>query len=185
MAPPAAAAPVRDAAAAEFRRAAEGDGAAFAGFLARFEGRLLAIVRGFVPPADAEDVFQEVCLRLVAKGRLYDPTRPLAPWIDEVARNVARGWLRARARAARDLSAGDPDDLAAPEGDGGDPWIRDAVWSYVAARPAPERQALELVFGRGLTQRDTAARLGVPAGTVAGWLARAVTTLRGKLGGMR
>lgn len=177
--------PALDPAAAEFVRAAEGDGAAFAGFLARFEGRLLVIVRGMVSPADVEDVFQEVCLRLVAKGRLYDPTRPLAPWIDEVARNVARGWLRARVRRAAGVAAGDLDDVPAPEGDGGDPWIRDAVWACVAGRPAPERRALALVFGEGVTQRDAAARLGVPPGTVAGWLARAVTTLRGKLGGVR
>ena len=76
------------------------------------------------------------------------------------------------------------DDVSAPEGEAGDPWIRDAVWGYVAERPAPERRALALVFGEGVTQREAAARLGVPAGTVAGWMARAVAALRGKLGGM-
>ncbi|MCI0343663.1 MAG: sigma-70 family RNA polymerase sigma factor [Planctomycetales bacterium] len=174
----------RDPSAVEFLRAREGDGAAFAAFLARYEGRLARIVRAFVPPTDAEDVFQEVCLRLVAKGRLYDPSRPLVPWLDAVARQVAAAWLRRRGRRPADRSSGeDLDALPAPSGGAGDPWVLDAVREYVAGRPAREREALRLVLGNGLTQREAAAQLGVPSGTVAGWLARAVRMLRERLGG--
>jgi len=82
------------AAASEFLRAVRGEPGAFAGFLARHEERIARIVRALVPAGDAEDVFQEVCLRLVAKGHLYDASRPLLPWLDAVTRQVCAAALR-------------------------------------------------------------------------------------------
>ncbi len=170
-------------AADEFVRAAAGDRAAFAAFLARFEPRIVRIVRALVPREDAEDVFQEVCLRLVAKGRLYDASRPLVPWLDAVTRQVCATAHRRRSCERRARSVESLEEVVAADRAGGDPWIRDAVQDHLASLSGSERDALRLVLVSGLTQREAAKRLGVPAGTVAGWLAKAVRALRARLGG--
>ncbi len=171
-----------DPAATEFLRAVAGDPAAFRAFLGRFEGRIARIVRSLVPRAEREDVFQEVCLRLVAKGRLYDPARPLAPWLDAVTRRVcaAAGRRRSRERARPGIES-EPEVAAPEDAFESDPWIRDAVRGYVERLPFAERETLRLVYESGLSQREAAARIGVPHGTVATWCARAVRALREKL----
>lgn len=159
-----------------------GDRAAFAAFLARYERRIARVVRALVPPAEAEDVFQEVCLRLLVKGALYDPSRPLEPWLDAVTRRVCAAAGRRAARRRRErgpLSVEPP----APAPASGDPFVLDAVRDYLAGRPATERRALRLVLLTGMTQREAAKQLGVPPGTVASWLARGVRALRERLGG--
>lgn len=171
----------RDRAGAEFARAVGGDPAAFAAFLARFERRIARVVRAIVPSREAEDVFQEVCLRLLLKGRLYDRTRPFVPWLDAVTRQVCLTALRRLSR--RRERAGEVPERAAPASGATDPWIRDAVHGYLSERSSAEREALMLVLLSGLSQREAAKRLGVPPGTVATWLAKAVRTLRERLGG--
>jgi RNA polymerase sigma factor (sigma-70 family) len=167
-------------AASEFVRAVAGDAAAFAAFLSRFEGRIARLVRAQVPASDAEDVFQEVCLRLLAKGHTFDPSRPLEPWLDAVTRQVcaadARRRRRARARDSEGL-----DDVAARDAGTGDPWVRDALREIVERARGDEREAMRLVFAHGLTQREAAAQLGVAASTVASWMSKAVRAVRSRL----
>jgi len=163
----------------EFVRAVRGDGAAFAAFLARFERRLVRIVRALVPRGDAEDVFQEVCLRLLKNGDRYDPARPLTPWIDVVTRRVCADALRRRGRRLAKPLVVHP---VAPAEPSFDPWVRDAVDAVLAEASAQQRDALRLVWTHGLTQREAARRLGVPPGTVASWVARAIRSLRTRLG---
>src|SRR5712671_5203248 len=47
---------------------------------------------------DAEDVVQEVFLRVFRSLRRYDARRPLRPWIMGIAVNRCRTWMSARAR---------------------------------------------------------------------------------------
>jgi RNA polymerase sigma-70 factor (ECF subfamily) len=162
-----------------FLRAVDGDAAAFAAFLARYERRIARIVRACVPAGDAEDAFQEVCLRLLTGGRTYDAARPLVPWLDAVTRRVCAAAGRRRRRRSRELAMGAADSrLAASPGVPPDPFLRDAVQRYLAGRPRKERRAVRLVLSSGLTQREAAARLGVPPGTVACWLSRGVRAVR-------
>ncbi|MBI1854102.1 MAG: RNA polymerase sigma factor [Planctomycetes bacterium] len=170
---------------AEFRRAVGGDAASFAAFLARFEGRIARIVRSLVPASDAEDVFQEICLRLLAKGHTFDPARPLEPWLDAVTRQVCAADARKRKRLSRAGGADALDDVAAREPSDADPWVRDVVRDVIAGARGEEREAMRLVLAHGLTQREAAKRLGVPPGTVASWLAKAVRAVRARLRGTR
>lgn len=173
---PGAAAGVRD-----FLRAVAGDPGGFAAFLARFEGRIARMARALAPPGEAEDVFQEVCLRLVAKGHLFDPARPLVPWVDAVTRQVAAAAFRRGSHDRRAQPIGE--EPSTDEKPGADPFIRDAVSAHLAALPPKEREAVRLVFHSGLTQREAGARLGVPPGTVATWCARTVRALRERFRG--
>jgi RNA polymerase sigma factor (sigma-70 family) len=168
----------------EFARAVRGDASAFAAFLVRFEKRIGRLVRMLAPRGDAEDAFQEVCLRLLARGHTYDPYRPLEPWIDTVVRHVCADAGRRRARLSRERSLSSPAEqaVAAPTATP-EPWIVDAMRSHLGEIEGPRREALKLVLTHGFTQREAAARLRVPPGTVASWIARSVRTIRARLSG--
>ena len=58
-----------------------------------------------VPPADVEDVAQEVYVTVRSKLATYDPERSLRGWLYGFCRNAARHHHRSRTRAARRLAA--------------------------------------------------------------------------------
>lgn len=79
-----------------------GDGAAWAAFVRRYGGLVVAAVRGMAAlPGDIEDLTQEVFVRLCKDDfrllRSYDPARAaLSTWLTIVARSTARDALRRR-----------------------------------------------------------------------------------------
>src|SRR5947208_2944378 len=78
-------------------RAREGDNSAFASLVELHERRVYNLILGIVrTPEDAEDVAQEVWLK-VAKAfpQLRDPQRFL-PWLFRIARNTALDHVQAR-----------------------------------------------------------------------------------------
>ena len=120
---------------------------------------------------DAEDVTQEVLLRVFRSLRGWDPSRPLRPWIMGIAVNRCRTWLTQRARRPesvdylQDTAAGPPPD------DSGElvREIHDAVkelrWEY--------RTVFVLFHEQGRPYEEIAEALGRPVGTVKTWLHRA------------
>jgi RNA polymerase sigma factor (sigma-70 family) len=79
-----------------------GDSAAWASFVRRYGGLIVAAVRGIAPiRGDIEDLTQEVFVRLCKDNfrllRSYDPARAaLSTWLTIVARSTARDALRRR-----------------------------------------------------------------------------------------
>ena len=79
-----------------------GDSAAWASFVRRYGGLIVAAVRGVAPiPGDIEDLTQEVFVRLCKDNfrllRTYDPARAaVSTWLTIVARSTARDALRRR-----------------------------------------------------------------------------------------
>lgn len=63
----------------------------------RFEPRIRKICRSMIP-AEAEDVAQEVFLRMCREIGRYDPSRRFKAWIFAVARNVVVDHLRRRGK---------------------------------------------------------------------------------------
>jgi len=118
----------------------------------------------------AEDVVQEVFLRLWHDADRFDPARgSLRSWllaqthgraVDLVRSESARKGReerehRGRAEAGYDLEH-EVWDLA----------VADQVRDALEALPEAERQAIELAYYRGLTYREVAAVLDQPEGTV-------------------
>ena len=126
-------------------------------------------------PGWAEEVLQDVLLRLWEKPERYDPSRgDLRRWLLAVTHHAAIDGLRSRRGKARARSAG-PEaldlDLVVDRGE--DPsesaWksVRaESVRAAVAELPAGQREAIELVYYGGLTQAEVAARTGQPLGTI-------------------
>lgn len=121
----------------------------------------------------AEEVTQDVLLRLWRKPEMYDPSRgELRKWLLSLTHHAAVDQLRGRRGTARRLDSGpDPLDLLAyGEDDPGE-----VAWKTVRAEmilgalsklPPAQRQALEMAYYEGLSQSEIAARTGQPLGSV-------------------
>jgi RNA polymerase sigma-70 factor (ECF subfamily) len=125
---------------------------------------LRAFLRGRVPPGvDADDVAQDVFLRLARHRTTMADVRDLDAWVFRVARAALTDAWRAEGRRARRASELDPDALPydADTGPEARAEISACVRPFVAALPAPYRRALELTAVDGLTQLEAARREGV------------------------
>ena len=120
---------------------------------------------------EAEDVSQEVFLRVFRSLRRWDSARPLRPWIIGIAVNRCRTYLAKRARrpeladylheVARQPPADDSAELVSE--------IRTALEQL-----RPEfRSAFLLFHERGLSYETIAEALDRPVGTIKTWLHRA------------
>jgi RNA polymerase sigma-70 factor (ECF subfamily) len=69
-----------------------GDGGSFDTLFERYRVRIFRFVRGISGciPADAEDMTQEVFLRVIRSCRTFDPKRKFSTWLHTIARNVSR-----------------------------------------------------------------------------------------------
>jgi len=122
----------------------------------------------------AEDVTQEVFLRLWQAPELYVPERgPFAPWLLRVTRNRALDWVRQRRRGTASLAVMIDEHGIEPVGGGEDPAalaertiLAEHVRQARAELEPSQRQVLELAYFAGLTQREMADMLGIPLGTV-------------------
>lgn len=77
----------------------QGNAAAFEEIVRRYQGRLLTVMRHLVQDEDAaEDLVQEVFLRLFRARQGYAPTARFATYIFTIAQNVASNARRNRAR---------------------------------------------------------------------------------------
>lgn len=142
----------------------------------------------------AEDMTQEVFLRLWRRPRLYDPSRGrFVSWLMSVARNRAIDEQRRRARRLREedadgetiqtlQSADRLDDPAAVVALGDE---RAAVRAAVEQLPPAQRRVIELAYFAGLTQAEIAEQTSTPIGTVKTRVRLAMRKLRDALDQMR
>jgi RNA polymerase sigma-70 factor (ECF subfamily) len=161
--------------AAWLARAAAGDDAALAALYDRHARGVYSLaLRMVTVEADAEDVVQEVFAQAWRQAGRYDEARgTVAAWLLTMARTRAIDRLRAK-QARPDSDSGTPDDLwevrPATSLDPADALAaeQDAerVRQALEALPLLQRLAIELAYFEGLTQRQIAARLEEPLGTV-------------------
>jgi RNA polymerase sigma-70 factor (ECF subfamily) len=120
---------------------------------------------------DAEDVTQEVFLRVFRSLSKWDAARPLRPWIFGIAVNRCRTWIDRRRRVPEPVDylrdvPGRPPDAPADE-------LTDALRAAVDDLRAEYREVFVLFHERGQPYEEIAAAVGRPVGTVKTWLHRA------------
>ena len=170
------------------------DPAAFEALVHRYEHELYGYLCRYLHDRDlAADVFQATFLQIHRKADRFEAGRPFRPWLYAVATHQA---IDARRRLRRhrmsSLDAPDPardgrlpEPAARPEATGRERLesaessarLRAAVESL----PEPQREALALVYFKGVKYREAALILHVPVGTVKSRLHAAVTKLAGLL----
>ena len=77
----------------------EGNAAAFEELVSRYQGRLLTVLRHLVGSREqAEDLTQEVFLRVYRARQSYEPGAKFSTWLFTIANHVAANALRSRSR---------------------------------------------------------------------------------------
>lgn len=151
------------------RRVQGGDRAALERLVRRYVRPVHAVVASFLSePAEIEDAAQDAFLRALGALDTYDPRRPFAPWLYQVARNVARNQMESRAvRRAESLPEGGreaPDPL--PDQAAENAEIRDRLERALARLPEQRRTAFRLVEVEGMTTLEVGRIMGIAPGTV-------------------
>jgi RNA polymerase sigma-70 factor, ECF subfamily len=150
-------------------------------------GVIMRIVRS---RPDAEEVLQEVFIRVWTRAEMYDAALGApTPWLVRLARNRAIDRLRARrTRDTIDVTSGrettdrDADAVAAtPEGLALDAETRDSVRGALADLPSEQRTLIEAAFFEGYTHSELASRFGLPLGTVKTRIRTGMLAMRARL----
>ena len=132
----------------------------------------------------AEDLAQEVFLRVWNRADQWRGDGPAKAWLFRMATNMAISHLR-KAQTVRERPLDLPDDLMGDEDENNKPpeWFvqavsqgadiefeqaeqADIVRGLVDELPEEKREVFRLIYESELEIRDAAARLGVPEGTV-------------------
>lgn len=131
----------------------------------------------------AEDLLADAFERAL-RSRYDRRKAPAKTWLYAIALNALRDHVRRAAAEGRALERSSGRGEDAP-----DPFAgvehRDELQRGLAALSAPEREAISLRFGAGLTVPEMAAVLGEPLTTVDGRVYRALRKLREALGATR
>ena len=127
--------------------------------------------------ADAEDLTQEIFLRLFQNLRMYDAAQPFVPWFRRLATNLCLNWKqRVANRPMNKLNDLDPG-AAGPEPEDRDVRLQRAIQEL----PPEYQMCVTLKYLEDLGIEEIAGSLKVPTGTVKTWLFRAREMLKDKL----
>ena len=151
------------------------DSVAFGGLYDRYVGAVYALAAHTLGRAEAEEIVQDVFLRLWRRAAQFDPARSsFGAWFMAIARHRVLDELRRQGQHRRLAAAGDAERLLAQAPDPAmDPHTSVVVHdSALAVRhalsdlPQDQRRVLVLGYFGGLSQSEIAAVLGWPLGTV-------------------
>ncbi len=158
--------------AALVKRCLSGDPAAARELVERFQGDVFAVCRRLLAHLhDAEDVAQEVFLRVFRSLNRWDNTRPLRPWVLSIAVNRCRTWIGRRVKAPElaDYLHEAPD--RRPTDDSAE--MAREIRAAVDALRDEYREVFVLFHELGRSYEEIAEVVDRPVGTVKTWLHRA------------
>lgn len=149
------------------RRAAGGDRASFSSLIERHYDFIHRIAWRLTGNRDeAEDVAQDVCVRLAQAIRGYRAGSAFTTWLYAIVLNAVRDGGRRKAREAvrtqAYLAQALIDGEAAPEPDD----AAERLWEAVRRLPDKQCQAVTLVYGEALTHAEAADLMGCAEATV-------------------
>ena len=166
------------------RAAAGGDLDAFEALVRRYESRIIGLARSYLGnPADAEDLAQEVFVRVYRSLRQFRGDSLFRTWLYRIALNAVRSHRtqRGRRQAVWEDSGADerPFDVEADQPSVEATLVRrDAIDRALAGLPDDLREAVVLRDVHGLDYRQIAEATGAPIGTVESRIFRARQRLR-------
>ena len=128
-------------------------------------------------PAEAEDIVQETLTRAYARRDTLADENKFRPWLYSIARNALADHYR-----TRKLTVQLPESLPSETGEEEPPRsLARCLPPFVERLPAPYRRAVELSELSGLTQRETATRMGLSVPGAKSRVQRARKMLAGML----
>ena len=175
--------PLEDAELVEEAR--RGDARAYEELVRRYQD-VAARTAYLVAGAEVEDIVQEAFVKAYRALGRFRAGSPFRPWILRIVANEARNRRRAagqRVRLAIRVADGRPSGDAAPSPEAAvlEMEDRQRLLEAVNGMREEDRMVIGYRYFLGLSERETAAALGVPAGTVKSRLARSLHRLRAML----
>jgi len=143
-------------------------------------------------PQLAEELLQEVFFRAWQQGGSFRSSKgSFITWLLSITHNMAIDEVRKRRRRPQKADSEDPDLMLASVPDTGldveeEVWLgalRDTIDGAMTSLPPAQREAIELAYFRGLTQREIAEELGEPLGTIKTRMRLGMQKLRDQLEG--
>ncbi len=175
-------------------RAATGDARALEMLYERYSGVVFSFALRLVADRQlAEEVLQEVFFRAWQQGGAYSAQRgTFVTWLLSITHNLAIDEIRKRKRRPQKADSEEPETILAAVADTsagadveGEVWLgslRTTVAEALKELPQAQRQAIELAYFQGLTQREIAETLGEPLGTIKTRMRLGLQKLREALG---
>jgi RNA polymerase sigma-70 factor (ECF subfamily) len=160
-------------------RTAAGDMRAFERLSGRHYARCFRVAARLLnDAAEAEDVVQEVLLKLWTGAASVREPQALAAWLARASANLALDRLRQRRPVLPGELPDVPDLSLAPDRNLDRAALSQSVADAIAALPDRQRAALVLVHMEGFGNIDTARMLGLSVEAVESLLARARRSLK-------
>ena len=179
-------------------RVRHGDRAAFAELVECHQQRVVGTVARMLGIAEAEDIGQQVFLRVWKSAARYEPTAKFTTWLYTITRNLVFNELRRRKHrpvtsfdaeppgdpaGARDDSSSRFEDFQAPAPDATllQAELQEAITAAIAQLPEAQRMAIILRRYEELSYEEIAAVLHLTVPAVKSLLFRARVLLRERL----
>jgi RNA polymerase sigma-70 factor (ECF subfamily) len=131
--------------------------------------------------SDAEDIAQDVCIKLASALASFDGRSAFSSWLYRVTLNAVRDMQRARSRRGRHVdrfAEVHPED-APPEQE--ESATAKELWAAVRALPEKQRDAVLLVYAEEMNHAQAGEIMGCRETTVSWHIHEAKKTLRGLL----
>jgi RNA polymerase sigma-70 factor (ECF subfamily) len=130
--------------------------------------------------ADAEDIAQEVCIRLGRSISKFKGHGRFRTWLYTLVLNTVRDTARRATRERRNVMAYSAEVSNSGEGDHEDGSAR--LWEAVGQLPDKQKDAVLLVYAEGLTHSQASDILGVAEATISWHLHEARKRLKSIMG---
>jgi RNA polymerase sigma-70 factor (ECF subfamily) len=169
------------------RRVGAGDKRAASELVRRHLPRMVGLARRMLgDPAEAEDVAQEVFLRVWKHAAAWKPGQAkFETWMHRVGMNLCLDRLRRSGRHGGEVSPETPDTRASATKALDDRQRRDRVRDALQKLPERQRAALVLCYYQERTNIEAAEILGVSVDALESLLSRARRTLKSALSAER
>lgn len=131
--------------------------------------------------SDAEDIAQDVCVKLASILKSFDGRSAFSSWLYRVTLNAVRDMQRARARRGRHVdryAEVTPDEYLPDQEDSAA--IKE-LWTAVRRLPDQQRDAVLLIYAEGMSHAEAGVIMGCKEATVSWHIHEAKKTLRGLL----
>jgi RNA polymerase sigma-70 factor (ECF subfamily) len=139
------------------------------------------ILKRVSDPAVAEDLVQDVMVKMLTQRDSLRDGAKLRPWLYQITRNAITDYYRARHNATTEL----PDDLLLADEETTESVSREladcCIRPFIAELPAPYQEAVLLSELEGLTQAEVAQRQGISLSGAKSRVQRGRRLLKGAL----
>ena len=165
-------------------RLMEGDAPAFDEIYQRFSGRIRTFIFRFIGDREsAEDLTQEVFLKVYRNPRAFDPRKRFLTWIFAVARNACIDFLRLKRLPLIPIGGTEDEDhrgpqlespgATSPEDEALGRELEGKMQEVLATLSRKLREVFVLCAVQGLSYEEAAGVVGCPVKTISSRLSRA------------